>query len=87
MTCIKLAFSYRINFSVADWGWKFVGITKNTWANAYMSLFEDDPAIDCFQNLGTALFPTQITHVELTPQIENLESFVCRVYCKSGPQS
>ena len=49
-------------FSGAEWGFKFVWITKKTSADAYMALGEDDPAIDCFQNLGTALIPTQLTH-------------------------
>ena len=57
------------NFSGAEWGGKFVEITKKTWADAYMNLDEDDPAIDCFQNLGTALITTQLTHGELPPQI------------------
>ena len=52
-----------------------------------MALDEDDPAIDFFQNLDTALIPTQLTHGELPPQIENLESFVYRVYCKSGQRN
>lgn len=73
------------NFSGADWGGKFVGISKKTWADAYMALDEDDPAIECFQNLGTALIPTQLIHGELPPQLEGLERFVCRVYCTSGP--
>ena len=45
-------------------GGKFVGTTKKTWVDAYMALDEDDLAIDCFQNLGKALIPTQITHGE-----------------------
>ena len=59
-----------------------MGIIKKTWADAYMALDEDEPAIDCFQSLGTTLIPTQLTHKELPPQIKNLESFVCCVYCK-----
>ena len=47
-----------------------------------MALYEED-----FKNLGTALIPTQLTHGELPPQIDNLESFVCRIYCKSGPRN
>ena len=66
-----------LDFSGADWGEKFVWITKKSWADAYMALDEDDPTIDCFQNLGTALIPTQLTHGELPQQIKNLESFVC----------
>ena len=75
------------NFSGADMGGKLVGTTKKTWVDAYMALDEDDLAIDCFQNLGKALIPTQITHGELPPQIENSESFVCCVYCKSGQRN
>lgn len=37
------------NFSGANWGGKFVGITKKTWAGAYMKLDEGDPVIDCFR--------------------------------------
>ena len=48
-------------------GGKFLGITKKTWANAYMALNEDDPAINCFQNLGTTPIPTQLSHGKITP--------------------
>ena len=75
------------NFSGADWGGKFVGISKKTWVDAYMALDEDDQAIECFQNLGTALIPTELTDGELPPQLEGLERFVCRVYCLSGPRN
>ena len=40
------------NFSGADLGGKFVGISKKTWADAYMRLEEDDPAVDCFKKIG-----------------------------------
>jgi len=40
------------NFSGADWGGKFVGISKKTWVDAYMRLEEDDPAVDCFKKLS-----------------------------------
>ena len=75
------------NFTGTDWDGKFVGITKKTSADAYMALDIDDPAIDCFQNLSTALISTQLTHWELPQQMEKLESFICRVYCKSGPRN
>ena len=52
-----------------------------------MALDEDDPPIDCFKNLSAALIPTQLTHRELPPQIKKMESFVCRVYCKSGSRN
>ena len=73
------------NFSGAEWGRNFVGISKKARADAYMALVEDDPAIDFYQNLGTVLILTQLTHGELPPQIENLESFVFPVYCKIRP--
>ena len=52
-----------------------------------MALDEDDPAIECFQNLDTGLIPTQLIYGELPPQLEGLECFVCRVYCSSGPST
>ena len=59
------------NLSGSDWSGKFVGITKKTWVDDYMTLDEDDQAIICFKGLGTALIPTQLTHGELAPQIKN----------------
>ena len=73
------------NFSGADWGGKFVGISKKTLADAYMALDEDDPATECFQNHGTGLIPTELIYGELPPQLEGLERFVCHVYCLSDP--
>ena len=72
------------NFSGADSGGKFVGISKKTWVDVYMSLDEDDPAIDCFRNLGLLVIPTQVDNGELPPQLQSLEHFVWRVYCMSG---
>ena len=40
------------NFSGADWGGKFVGITKKPWANAYLKLDDNDSAIQCFKELA-----------------------------------
>ena len=68
------------NFSGANLGGKFVWITKKTWANANIALDEDDPAIHCFQNLVTPFIPTQVTHGELLPQIENYMSVVCHFF-------
>ena len=39
------------NFTGADWGGKFVGITKKTWVGAYMRL-NNDSIVKCFQQLG-----------------------------------
>ena len=73
------------NFSGADWGGKFVGITKKTWVGAYMKLDEDDPAINCFRELGEGSMPMELVNDELPPQVKGLEQFVCRVYCSTGP--
>jgi len=43
------------NFSGADWGGKYIGITKKTWIDAYLKLDNDDQAIRCFRELGRAL--------------------------------
>jgi len=75
------------NFTGADWGGKFVGISKKTWVSAYMKLAEDDPAITCFQQLGEGCIPTELIDGELPPQIRDLEAFVCRVYCSTGPKT
>ncbi|MES9881331.1 MAG: hypothetical protein ABW185_10665 [Sedimenticola sp.] len=72
------------NFSGADWGGKFVGISKKTWVSAYMKLDGDDPAIDCFRHLGEGPIPTQLVNGELPPQVKRLEPFICRVYCPTG---
>ena len=36
------------NFSGADWGGKFVGITKETWMKAFLRLPDNDDVISCF---------------------------------------
>lgn len=73
------------NFSGADWGGKFIGISKKTWVDAYMKLEDNDPVIDFFRNLGEANIPTELINDELPPQCKSLEEFVCRVYCSTGP--
>lgn len=73
------------NFSGADWGGQFVGITKKTWVGAYMKLDEDGPAINCFRELGEGPSPTKLVNGELPPQVKGLEQFVCHEYCSTGP--
>ena len=73
------------HFTGADWGGKFVGITKKTWVKAYMALNDDHPAIDCFRELGEGLIQNQLANGELPSQVKELEKFVCQVYCKAGP--
>ena len=73
------------SFSGADWGGKFVGITKKTWVDAYMKLSEDDPVINCFRELGEVSIPNELVSNELPSKIKDFEMFVCRVYSSSGP--
>ena len=73
------------NFTGADWGGKFVGISKKTWADAYLSLKDDDPIIDCFRKLGKgALSSTELVSGGLPPEVKPLETFVCKVYAPNG---
>ena len=44
------------NFSGADLGGKFVGISKKTWVAAYMELDEDDPVYTVSGILVQVLF-------------------------------
>ena len=72
------------NISGADWGGKFVGLTKKSWVSAYMKLDENDPVIGYFKMLGGPL-PNQFDNGELPPEVKGLEQFVCHVYCSAGP--
>ena len=73
------------NFSGADWGGKFVGITKKRWANSYMKLSESHPAIKAFQILGNQSIPAELEYGELPVQFRALEEFVCNMYSTTGP--
>ena len=73
------------NFSGADWGGKFVGISKKTWVNAYLKLDDDDPAINCFKDLGKGSIPPELINGELPSSLQSLEHFACRVYSSKGP--
>ena len=72
------------NFTGADWGGKFVGISKKTWVSAYMKLDENDPIITCFRQLGESIIPMELVDDELPPKVKDLEKFVCQVYSPNG---
>ena len=72
------------NFTGADWGGKFVGITKKTWVGAYMKLDESDSVVTCFRQLGDGAIPTELVDGDLPPQVKDLERFVCQVYSSTG---
>ena len=72
------------NFTGADWGGKYVGISKKTWVGANMKLDESDPVVTCFRQLGESIIPTELVDNDLPPQMKDLERFVCQVYSSTG---
>ena len=49
------------NLTGADWGGKFVGISKKTCMNAYRSFQQDDPILQCFIDLGNGPIQTSLS--------------------------
>ena len=72
------------NFTGADWGGKFVGISKKTWVGAYLKLCESDSIVDSFRQLGEGSIPSELVADDLPPQVKALEKFVCQVYSSTG---
>ena len=76
------------NFSGADWGGKFIGLSKKSWAEAYLKLSKDDPVVKCFQELGQDNFvPEVLVNGELPPQVKSLKQFVCSMYNSVWPRT
>ena len=74
------------NFTGADWGGRFVGITKKTWTDAYLSLDIDSDIVKAFCSLGEGIIPEDITDYNNIPEVlKPLEQFICKVYSKKGP--
>ena len=61
------------NFSGADWGGKFVDLTKKSWISACMKLDENDCVIGYFKMLGEGPLPNQLDNGELPPEVKGLE--------------
>ena len=73
------------HFTGADWGGRFVGVSKKTWMNAFLSLEENDSIIDSFGHLGEEPLPTPNVDGDKTlpvmpAKFQSLETFVCMVY-------
>ena len=66
-------FPWVHNFSGADWGGKFVGITKKTWANAYLKLDDNNSAIQCLKELGEGSIQSELINDELPINVKALE--------------
>ena len=62
-----------------------MGISKKTWVNAYLRLGDDDPAINCFKELGKGSIHPELINGELPSPFDSLEHFACRVYSPKGP--
>ena len=74
------------NFTGADWGGKFVGISKKPWTDTYLKLSDDDPIIMTFNQLGSTLnLKELLVDGDKYPDIVSaLERFVCSVYNTGG---
>ena len=75
------------NISGADWGGKFIGLSKNTWLKKYLQLDENDPVLDCFIRLGEQTIPDKLVGEELPAVVKPLEEFTCKVYSDLGIKS
>ena len=73
------------NFTGADWGGKFVGISKKTWTDVYMRLDENSDVVKAFCMLGEDTVPDKLVDNELPSEVRSLEKFTCSVYSKQGP--
>ena len=74
------------NFTGADWGAKFVGISKKTWVEIFLSLPGDDSIIECFKLLSCAeLSNVRLESSDLPRELIALERFVCMAYSSKGP--
>ena len=72
------------NFSGADWGGKFAGISKKTWIKSYLALDENDTIIKSFQKLGEVPIDSDnLLRCDIPTEFLPLETFTCLVYRNS----
>ena len=48
---------------------------KKTWANAYLKLDDNDPAIQCFKELGEGSIQSELINDELPIKVESTGAF------------
>ena len=78
------------HFTGADWGGKFVGVSKKTWISNYLSLSPNDEIVRTFTSMGHDLNsdPTACKDLlddgNLPAQYRPLEHFVCKVYSQQS---
>ena len=57
------------NFTGADWGRKFVGISKKSWITSFLSLPNDDPIVSAFEHHGEGVLTShEVVDGELPEQ-------------------
>ena len=66
------------NFSGADWGGKFAGISKKTWIKSYLALDENDTIIKSFQKLGEVPIDN-LLRCDIPTEFLPLETSTCLV--------
>ena len=70
-------------FCGADWGGKYVGITKERWKKIYLDLPPNDPVLESFAKIGS--FPSshfKLFEEALHDYLKPFETFMCRPYIK-----
>ena len=75
------------NFTGADWGGKFVGISNQKWCDAFMKLPDDSDVLQSFSLMGEMEVPGELDNDELPSSVMALETFVCTVYSANGPNT
>ncbi len=73
------------NFTGADWGGKFCGVSKKTWISKYLALPENDTIITAFKILGNGqISSSTLIDGNLPEEVRAIETFVCSTYCTQG---
>ncbi len=76
------------NFTGADWGGKFVGVSKKSWISKYLGLEKINPIINTFRMLGSASLSSKcLVDGELPEDVRPLENFVCSIYSSTGSKT
>jgi len=74
------------SFHNADWGTKFVGVSKKTWISNYLSLPPNDEIVRTLTSMN--LDPTACNDLlddgNIPTQYRPLEHFVCKVYSQQS---
>ena len=61
------------NFTGADWGGKFVGISKQRWCDEFMKLVDDSPVLGAFDKMGKIDLPQELQNEGLPPEVAAMQ--------------